>query len=78
MKLLPAAGPERTRLTVLLALLMIAGTAWYYMSGSQAPAQAPPTTTAGRTGANVPLVPRDTGAKPASRQAQKPTVPEAL
>ena len=30
MKLLPAAGPERTRLTVLLALLMIAGVAWYY------------------------------------------------
>ena len=79
MKLLPAAGPERTRLTVLLGLLVIAGAAWYYMSGSPAPVQAPATTTtAGRTGATSPAVPRDTGAKPASPQAQKPTAPEAL
>jgi hypothetical protein len=78
MKILPAAGPERTRLTVLLALLIIAGAAWYYMAGSQPPVQAP-VTTAGRTGANVPPAARDTsGAKPASRQAQKPTAPEAL
>jgi hypothetical protein len=77
MKLLPAAGPERTRLTVLLALLMIAGVGWYYMAGSQPPVPAPVTT--GRTGANAPPAPRDTGgAKPASRGALKPTVPEAL
>ena len=77
MKMLPAAGPERTRLTVLLGLLLIAGAGWYYMSGSQAPVPLP--TTPGRTASNIPSGPRDTsGAKPASRQAQKPTVPEAL
>ena len=77
MKILPAAGPERTRVTVLLALLAIAGTAWYYMAGSQPAVQAP--TTTGRTGANPPPVPRDkAGARPASPQAVKPTAPEAL
>ena len=78
MKMLPAAGPERTRLTVLFALLVAAGLAWYYMSGSQPAVPVP--TLPGRTAATVPPVPRDTaGAKPGSRQAaNKPTVPEAL
>jgi hypothetical protein len=77
MKFLPAAGPERTRLIVLIGLLAIAGVAWYNMSGSPAPAPVP--TTPGRTAANTPATPRDTaGTKPASRQAAKPTAPEAL
>jgi hypothetical protein len=77
MKVLPAAGPERARLTVLLTLLGIAGAGWYYMSGSPAPA--PVTTTPGRTAPQSAPIARDTaGAKPAVRQASKPTVPEAL
>jgi hypothetical protein len=77
MKLLPAAGPERTRLVVLVVLLGAAGAAWYYRSGTPAPVSMP--TTAGRTAANAPAVPRDTGGvKQASRRAVKPTVPEAL
>jgi hypothetical protein len=77
MKMLPAAGPERTRLIVLLGLLVAAGAAWFYMSGSQAPV--PGATPPGRTAASPPPVPRDTaGTKPAARQAPKPTVPEAL
>jgi hypothetical protein len=45
MKLLPAAGPERTRLFVLLALLAVAGVAAYYMN-----TDATPPATAGLTG----------------------------
>jgi hypothetical protein len=77
MRMLPAAGPERTRLTVLLALLVIAGVGWYYMSDSQPPAAV--ATAPGRTGTQSPPVPRDTAAaKAAPRQAAKPTAPEAL
>jgi hypothetical protein len=77
MKMLPAAGPERTRLFVLLAVLGVAGAFWYYRSETPAPVVVP--TTPGRTAANTPAAPRDTGGvKQASRQAVKPTVPEAL
>ena len=78
MKVLPAAGPERTRLIVLLALLGIAGAAWYYRSGTSEPVPMP-TTPGARTGVSAAPVPRDSaGVKPASRQTAKPTVPEAL
>ena len=77
MKLLPPAGPERTRLTILLTLLAVAGGGWLYMSGSDTSVPLP--TTTGRTASTPPPVPRDTpGAKPAPRQVGKPTVPEAL
>jgi len=77
MKTVPAAGPERTRLIVLLALLGIAGAAWYYMTGTQAPIPVP--SLSGRTGSKPPPAARDTaGAKQSPRQAVKPTVPEAL
>ncbi len=80
MKLLPAAGPERTRLIVLIALLAVAGTAWYYMSNSSAPLPLP--TLPGRTASNRPAAPRDSSGA-AARQgtpqaAVKPTVPEPL
>jgi hypothetical protein len=78
MKVLPAAGPERTRLFVLLALLGVAGAGWFYMSsGPQPPVPLP--TTAGRTGSTPPPVPRDTAAvKQTARQGPNPTAPEAL
>lgn len=77
MKLLPAAGPERTRLIVLLALLGVAGAVWYYRSGTEAPIPLP--TMPGRTAPNAAAVARDSAAaRQTSRQAVKPTVPEAL
>jgi hypothetical protein len=79
MKVLPAAGPERTRVLVLIALLAIAGAAWYYMSSSAAPLPLP--TLPGRTASNKPATPRDLSgaARPAASQAiVKPTVPEPL
>ncbi len=78
MKFLPAAGPERTRLTLLLALLGIAGAVWYYRMGAADPV---PLTTdgAGRTPPAVQTQPRDPGRGAAGRaSAQKPTVPEPL
>lgn len=41
MKLLPAAGPERTRLFVLIALLAVAAVAAVYMNADTTPAAAP-------------------------------------
>ena len=79
MKVLPAAGPERTRLIALIVLLAIAGVAWFYMSNSSAPLPLP--TLPGRSASNRPAVPRDlSGAnRPGAAQAVvKPTVPEPL
>lgn len=79
MNLLPAAGPERTRLIVLVALLAIAGAAWFYQTNSAAPIPLP--TLPGRTASNKPATPRDLSgaAQPAAHQAVvKPTVPEPL
>jgi hypothetical protein len=81
MKLLPSAGPDRTRLVVLLALLGIAGAAWYYQSDTTGAVPLPTITGgSGRTPPAAVLPPRDTGGPRGSvaQAVARPTTPQPL
>ncbi|HXT71791.1 MAG TPA: hypothetical protein VN700_18690 [Vicinamibacterales bacterium] len=77
MKFLPS-GAERTRLTVLLALLGIAGAVWYYRSSSNEPVPPPSLGGAGRTPPTPAPQPRDSRGAARATPAPRPTTPQAL
>ena len=79
MKLLPAAGAERTRLFVLLGLLVVAGFAAWQMSGSDS-ANGTSTTTTATPASNLTGA-TGQGSAQAGKPGAKPTIsstPEAL